>query len=85
MNGITLLGLIAAACTTLSFLPQVVKIIKTKETGDISLLMYVFLEFGLCLWFVYGLLIKSLPLMIANGLALLLSSIILILQIKYKE
>ncbi len=83
MSLITLLGLVAGLCTTLSFLPQAIKIIKTKETGDISLLMYIFLEFGLFLWLVYGILIKSFPLMLANGMALLLSSIILILKIRY--
>ena len=85
MSWITLLGLVAAICTTLSFLPQVLKLLKTKETGGISLLMYVLLEFGLCLWLVYGILIKSLPLMLANGVALILSSIVLILKIRYAE
>lgn len=85
MSLTTLLGLVAATCTTLSFLPQAVKIIKTKETGSISLLMYIFLECGLFLWLVYGILIKSFPLMLANGLALLLSSIILILKIRYER
>jgi len=83
MSLITLLGLIAGLFTTLSFLPQAVKIIKTKEAGDISVFMYIFLECGLSLWFVYGILIKSFPLMLANGMALLLSSIILILTIRY--
>lgn len=83
MSLITLLGLVAATCTTLSFLPQALKIIKTKETGGISLMMYVFLECGLCLWFVYGILINNLPIMLANGVALLFSSIVLILKIKY--
>lgn len=83
MSWITLLGLVAAACTTLSFLPQALKIINTKETKGISLLMYVFLEFGLFLWLIYGFLIKSFPLMLANGLALMLSTVILILRIKY--
>lgn len=83
MSLITLLGLVAATCTTLSFLPQALKIIKTKETGGISLMMYVLLECGLFLWLVYGILIKNLPLMLANGVALLFSSIVLILKIKY--
>lgn len=85
MTWITLLGLVAAVCTTLSFLPQVLKLIKTKETGGISLLMYVFLECGLILWLFYGIMIKSFPLMLANGIALILSSIILILKIRYDK
>lgn len=85
MNWITLLGLVAAVCTTFSFLPQAVKIIKTKETGGISLMMYLFLECGLILWLIYGILIKSFPLMLANGIALILSSLILILKIRYTD
>ena len=83
MSLITLLGLVAAICTTLSFLPQALKIIKTKETGGISLMMYVLLECGLFLWLVYGFLIHNLPLILANGVALLFSSIVLVLKIKY--
>ncbi|MBE9532225.1 MAG: SemiSWEET transporter [Proteobacteria bacterium] len=85
MSWITILGLVAAACTTVSFLPQAIKIIKTKETGGISLLMYLFLECGLFLWLIYGILIESFPLMLANGIALLLSSLILILKLKYSK
>jgi MtN3 and saliva related transmembrane protein len=83
MGFITLLGLVAAIFTTLSFLPQAIKIIKTKETGSISLLMYIFLECGLLLWLVYGILIKNFPIIAANAVALCLSSIVLTLKIKY--
>jgi MtN3 and saliva related transmembrane protein len=85
MSWITIPGLVAAICTTLSFLPQALKIIMTKETGSISLLMYVFLECGLFLWLIYGFLIESFPLMLANGVALVLSTLILILKIRYAE
>jgi len=85
MSWITILGLVAAGCTTVSFLPQAIKIIKTKETGGISLLMYLFLECGLFLWLIYGILIESFPLMLANGIALLLSSLILILKLRYSK
>ncbi|MEE9543721.1 MAG: SemiSWEET transporter [Thermodesulfobacteriota bacterium] len=85
MTLITLLGLVAALCTTLSFLPQAIKIIKTKETGSISLLMYILLDCGLFLWFVYGILIKSFPLILANGVAFLLSSIVLVLKVVYER
>lgn len=85
MTLITLLGLVAALCTTLSFLPQAVKIIKTKETGSISLLMYILLDCGLFLWLIYGILIKSFPLILANGAAFLLSSTVLILKVVYER
>ncbi len=82
-NWITILGLVAATCTTISFLPQVVKIIKLKETRDISLWMYVILAAGVVLWLSYGILNKDLPLVIANSLTLTFTVIIIALKLKY--
>ncbi len=81
---ITIIGLVAAACTTISFAPQAIKIIKTRQTKDLSLAMYLILTMGIFLWLVYGILIKNLPIIIANTITLLFSSTILILKIKYK-
>ncbi|GIR50383.1 MAG: hypothetical protein CM15mP59_1250 [Flavobacteriaceae bacterium] len=50
-----LIGFIAAVCTTFAFLPQVIKVWKTKQTKDLSLRMYTIMFIGICLWFVYGL------------------------------
>ena len=61
MNTFTIIGLIAAACTTLSFLPQAIKVIKTKNTSDLSLTMYLILTTGLLLWLIYGYLINDIP------------------------
>lgn len=82
-GGYELLGFIAAITTTISFVPQVMKIIKTKETKDISLLMYIILGFGILLWLIYGLLIQKLPVIIANAVVLILTLIIIILKIKH--
>lgn len=82
-GGYELLGFIAAICTTISFVPQVMKIIKTKETRDISLLMYIVLTFGILLWLIYGFLIQQLPIIIANGIVLILGLVIIVLKIKY--
>ncbi len=81
MNWITILGLIAAFCTTIAFLPQVIKTIKSKQTNDISLLMYIVLTTGVSLWFIYGLLIGDLPLIVANGITFIFALIVLILKI----
>ncbi len=80
----TLIGLAAAMCTTVSFVPQVIKVIKTKHTIDISLAMYSILTTGIFLWLVYGILVKDLPITIANSVTLVFTSIILCLKIKYK-
>ena len=79
----TVLGLTAAVCTTTSFLPQVVKTIRTRHTADLSLLMYVILTVGLFLWLVYGYLRRDVPLIAANSISFTLSAIILILKIRH--
>lgn len=83
MNWITIIGLIAATCTTISFLPQAIKSWKTKHTKDLSLPMYLIVTIGVFLWLVYGLLINDLPLILANFITLMLSSSVLFLKIKY--
>lgn len=81
---IKIIGLIAAVCTTCSFLPQALKIIKSKNTQGVSLGMYIIFVAGVCLWLIYGFMIKDLPLISANCVTLGLSSIILIYKIRYK-
>jgi MtN3 and saliva related transmembrane protein len=84
MNWITIIGFLAATGTTISLLPQAIKIIKTKHAKDISLGMYLILTTGIFLWLVYGILIKDLPLIVANGISLLFSVTILILKLIHK-
>ena len=82
MNYIVILGLLAAGLTTFSSLPQVIKIIKRKETKDISLGTYILVVMGIALWLIYGLLIRDLPLIAANVVSLILTAAILFLKIK---
>ena len=84
MEFITILGLIAATCTTVSFLPQAIKTIKTKHTKDLSLGMYFVLTTGVFLWLIYGILLKQLPIILANGISFIFTVTILSLIIKYK-
>ena len=84
MTLITVLCLLAASLTTISFLPQIIKIWKTQKTGDISFVMYIILVTGVFLWLIYGFLIKDLPLILANLVTLILVSSVLFLKIKYK-
>ncbi len=79
----TIIGFLAAALTTVSYFPQVAKTLRTRETKDLSLLMYVILSAGLCLWFIYGVLLNELPIIIANGITFVLSLTILALKIKH--
>jgi len=79
-----MIGLIAAFLTTAAFVPQVVKVIKTKDTKGLSLLMYIMQVTGMFLWLVHGLSINDLPLILANAVTLCLSGIILFYKIRYK-
>lgn len=78
------IGIMAGVLTTISFLPQVIRAAKTKSTRDISFGMYLIFSTGVFLWFVYGVLIGSLPVILANGITFLLATVILILKIRYK-
>lgn len=83
LDGTTWIGLIAAICTTSSFLPQVIKTLRSRKTKDISFLMYAILAMGLFLWLVYGILLRDLPLILANGISLGLALCVLFLKIRH--
>lgn len=80
---IMVIGMFAATGTTISFLPQALKIIKTKDTKSISLSMYILFISGVILWLIYGILRMDIPVMVANAVTLVLASIILYFKIKY--
>jgi MtN3 and saliva related transmembrane protein len=77
-ENIVLLGYFAAFCTTISFLPQALKIWKSNSSKDISLSMFVIFTIGVICWLIYGILINDLPIVIANSFTLILSLFILI-------
>ena len=84
MDSITLLGLCAAVLTTSAFLPQMVKTWQSKSAKDVSYLMLVTFMSGLFLWLVYGIYLKSLPIILANSISFCFNFIILSLKIKYR-
>ena len=79
-----IIGFMGATLTTISFLPQVTKIYKTKSTKDISLAMYIAFALGVTCWLIYGLGINSRPVIYANIVTLILVSMVLYMKIKYK-
>ncbi len=79
---LTILGLIAASCTTFAYLPQVLKSWKTRQTKDISLPMYALTVFGILLWLTYGTLEQNIPILFANGITLIFAGSILHLKLK---
>tara|TARA_B100000768_G_C10886027_1_gene211639 strand:- start:114 stop:359 length:246 start_codon:yes stop_codon:yes gene_type:complete len=76
------IGWLAAVLTTFSFVPQAIKVIRTKETSSISLWMYSIFTLGISFWLVYGLMIGSIQMTLANIITLVLAIIILRAKIK---
>lgn len=75
-----IIGSIAATLTTVAFIPQAVKVIRDKDTEALSLSMYVIFTAGIALWLIYGLMLMSWPIIIANIVTLPLSSTILAIK-----
>lgn len=80
-----IIGLIAAVCTTFAFIPQVMKVWKTKQTKDLSLRMYSIMFIGIILWLVYGIRIDSLSIIMANIVTATLVGTILVYIKKGKQ
>lgn len=76
-----IIGYIAATLTTSAFAPQAYKIYKTNQTKDLSLLLFLLMTTGVFVWLIYGILLSSLPMIIANAITLMLSGYILFVKI----
>jgi MtN3 and saliva related transmembrane protein len=81
---ITIVGLVAGAFTTISFVPQVIRTWRMKSARDLSLAMVSLNSTGIFLWLVYGLWVGSIPIIVANFVTFILISTILILAIRYR-
>ena len=84
MDTIIIVGYVAGALTTLSFVPQVIKAWKMRETRDLSLAMLVLFAFGVLLWTLYGFSLNSLPIIVANLVTFVLILVLLFLKFRYK-
>lgn len=80
---INTIGLIAAFATTAAFVPQLVRVWRLKSARDISLHVFLLFSFGEAMWLMYGLLIHSAPVILANVVTLGLALAILVLKLKY--
>ncbi|MES2329762.1 MAG: SemiSWEET transporter [Bacteroidota bacterium] len=80
-----LIGTTAGVLTSISLLPQLMKIIKEKKAQDISISMLLFLFIGLGLWIFYGVLKKDLPVIITNSFSLLFNMAIIFFSLRYKK
>ncbi len=84
MTLINSVGLAAGILTTLAFLPQVLKTWKSRSAKEISLSWLVTFMSGVSLWLFYGVLIASVPVILANGMTLGLTAVILLLKVYFR-
>jgi MtN3 and saliva related transmembrane protein len=84
MDMIVTIGYIAGTLTTVSFVPQVIRAWKLRETRDLSLAMLVLFALGVCLWTVYGIWIDSPPIIAANLISLVLILFLIWLKLRYR-
>lgn len=83
MDGVTALGLVAGALTSLSFAPQVLKAWRSKRMDDVSPVTLASMGIGLVLWIAYGYLRSDLALIVANIVGLALTSTLLAMWWSY--
>lgn len=80
-----MLGLVAGGCTTIAFLPQVLKTWKSRSAKDLSLGMFSFFCFGVLLWLIYGIMVNDIPVIAANAMTLMLASTLLFFKLRFKQ
>lgn len=85
MESIEILGLVAGICTSSSLLPQLIKTVKTKETQDVSVFMFIVMLAGNSLWIYYGFGRSDLPIISTNFLSLGLNIAMLAFKYKYRH
>ena len=82
MDTVNITGSLAGCLTTIAFIPQVVRTWKTRSAQDISLFMFLLFSCGVLLWLIYGILLHALPIILANGITLALSTSILVMKVR---
>lgn len=84
MSALQILGLAAGTITSITFLPQVIQIWKTKSAKDISLQMLLLLILGVSMWLTYGILVMDAAIIYTNSMVLTMSLIMLYFKFKFK-
>ena len=79
---IVIIGYIAGFCTAVAQFPQALKVIKTGNTQSISIGMYLIMTLGIFFWFLYGVLLSNIPMILANGICLIPSLYILFITVR---
>ena len=82
-HGIQILGLLAGSLTTFSFLPQLVRVYHRKSAADLSYEYLAVFALGIFLWLVYGLLLRDVPIILANIVTLSLVISLMVMKFAY--
>lgn len=85
MTHVTVLGMVAGVMTTVSFLPQLFKVWRSKSASDLSFFMLLILNTGMLLWLIYGILIQDIAVIMTHSVSLILASLILGFKLKYQH
>ena len=84
MDLATVLGTVAGVLTTAAFVPQVVKTWRSRSARDISGVMFAAFSLGVALWIVYGVMVRSAPVVVANSVTLLLAVAVLVMKARFR-
>lgn len=84
MEPVNIVGFAAGALTTIAFVPQVIKIWKSKHARDISMGTFALFSLGVTMWLLYGIQLGAVPVILANAVTLVLSLTILFFKMKYR-
>ena len=85
MNSIDLLGSLAGVLTTVAFVPQVLKTWRSRSARDISYGMFLLFSLGVALWLVYGLALRAYPIVVANGVTLVLALAVVVMKFRFER
>jgi len=85
MNYIEGLGILGGALTSVAFIPQILRIRKTKSTKDLSWGTFLTFSIGVVFWLIYGILINELPVILANTITLIFCLTIIFYKLKYRD
>jgi len=84
MQTVDFIGFAAAIFCTIAFIPQVIHSWKTRDLGGISLRMYGLFTTGVALWLIYGIALRTWPIILANSVTLVLAGTVLFLKLTHK-
>lgn len=82
---VNIIGFTAGILIAVSLIPQLIKSYKTRSVRDISLLMLIIIMLGTALWMIYGILIKSTPIILMDGFGFLVNLALIFMKIRYKK